>query len=117
MEEKKLKEEQSTKATSRFLLGILVFGSAVLVFKLAWNLGLASLFSNKIPHIGFIHSFTWLTMLYIVSRVVSAGFMSEVERTVDMLFEGFSNAVKDLQSFVKSAKAQNEQTENYSDLN
>jgi hypothetical protein len=98
-EEKKEDQEQNTKNTARFLFNILVFGSASLVFKMAWNLGLASLFPNKIPQIGFMHAFTWLTMLYIVARVVSAGYMAEVERTINILVEELQEAAKRYDKF------------------
>lgn len=116
-EEKKEDQEQNTKNTARFLFNILVFGSASLVFKMAWNLGLASLFPNKIPQIGFMHAFTWLTMLYIVARVVSAGYMAEVERTISILVEDLQEAAKKLDKFVSFfSKKQNEKVER-SDLN
>jgi hypothetical protein len=84
---------------------------------MAWNLGLASLFPNKIPQIGFMHAFTWLTMLYIVARVVSAGYMAEVERTISILVEDLQETAKKLDKFVSFfSKKQNEKVER-SDLN
>lgn len=109
-EEKKEDQEQNTKNTARFLFNILVFGSASLVLKMAWNLGLASLFPNKIPQIGFMHALAWLTMLYIVARVVSAGYMAEVERTISILVEDLQDAAKklDILSSFFSKKEANE---------
>ena len=98
-EEKKEDQEQNTKNTARFLFNMLVFGSASLVFKMAWNLGLASLFPNKIPQVGFMHALAWLTMLYIVARVVSAGYMAEVERTISILGEDLQEAAKKFDKF------------------
>lgn len=118
MEEKeKEAQEQSTKNTARFLFGIMVFGSASFVFKLAWNLGLASL-SSRIPNIGFIHAFTWLAMLYIVSRVVSAGYMAEVERTINIFVEDLKEAASKLDQFANFfAKKDDQEEEDYKDIN
>lgn len=115
-EEEKETQEQNTKSTARFLFSIMVFGSASLVFKLAWNLGLASL-SNRIPSIGFIHAFTWLAMLYIVSRVVSAGYMAEVERTINILVEDLQEAVSKLDQFASLFSKKENQKVDSSDLN
>jgi hypothetical protein len=112
-EEEKETQEQST---TRFLFGIMVFGSASFVFKLAWNLGLASL-SSHIPSIGFIHAFTWLAMLYIVSRVISAGYMAEVERTINILAEDLQEAVSKLDQFTSFFSKKENQNVDSSDLN
>jgi len=112
------KQEQSTKSVARFLLGILIAGSANLVFKIAWNLGLASLFPNKVPQISFMHAFTWLAMLYIVARVISAGLMAEIERTISILVEDIGDAVKGLEKLVRTASVKkNEEPQDSSDLN
>lgn len=96
------KQKENTKDVSRFLLNLIIFASGSLVMKLAWNLGLASLFPNSIPRVSYIHAFTWLTMLYIVSRVVTAGVMGEVGRAIGNLFEDLQDAVATLQSFVQT---------------
>lgn len=115
-EDEEEKEEQSTKSTARFLFGIMVFGSASFVFKLAWNLGLASL-SSRIPSIGFIHAYAWLAMLYIVSRVISAGYMAEVERTINILAEDLQEAVSKLDQFTSFFSKKENQNVDSSDLN
>ena len=107
-------QEQSTKKVARFLFDLLVTGSASLVLKMAWNLGLASLVPSKIPEIGFMNALAWLTMLYIFARVVSAGYMAEVERTVGNLVDELGDALKKL--FPVPVK-KNEEDYDSSDMN
>lgn len=111
-------QEQNTKNVAKFLFGIIIGGSASLVFKMAWNLGLASLFPDKIPQIGFMHALTWLTMLYIMARVVSAGYMAEVERTINILVEEVTDAVKNFEKLARVVSVKkNEESYDSSDLN
>ena len=108
MNEEKTKD-QSAKDVARFLWNAILFGAGSYVMKLAWNLGLASLFPNKIPQIGFIHAWAWLIMLYIVSAVIAAGWMGVIERTVRGLMDDLQEAIDSVQDFIQTTKTKNQQ--------
>lgn len=118
-EQKENNPQESAKSVASFLYSIIVFSGAGLVTKLAWNLGLASLFPGKVPIINYGHAITWLTMLYIAARVISAGLMAEVERTITNLvdqLERFVDLAQDLIDVANSRNA-NKDINNDSDLN
>ena len=88
MEEKneEQKRKEAAKDTAKFLYNLVLFSSAALLTKLSWNLGLASVFP-RLPTINYMNSVAWLLLLYIAARVVSAGYMAEVERTLVAIVE------------------------------
>jgi hypothetical protein len=100
-----------TSDVSRFLFNLIVFATGSLVMKLAWNMGLASLFPQKLPHINYMHAVTWLTMLYIVSRVVASAWMGEVERTVTDLLEEFVDTLEEIRDVAESVLNKKKQTD------
>jgi hypothetical protein len=106
-EEQKRKETESAKETARFLFNTVSFASAALVTKFAWNLGLASVFP-RLPTINYMNAVSWLLLLYIAARVMSAGYMAEVERTLTMIAElaaaGLANIAELLPNLIKIRK-------------
>jgi hypothetical protein len=111
-------QQQSTKNVASFLYGVIVFATAGLVTKMAWNLGLASLFPGKVPVINYGHAITWLTMLYIAARVISAGFMAEVENTVASFVDQLERFVEITQDLIDVANSRTTKNDiDDSDLN
>ncbi len=98
-------EQQAAKSFVSFFYNLIAFAGAGLIVKLAWNLGIASLFPGKIPVINYIHAMTWLTMLYIAARTIAAGFMSEVEKTVSNLVDQFEGFIKTAQEYFDVASS------------
>ena len=94
-QEQKRKEAESAKEAARFLFNTVLFASAGLVTKFAWNLGIASVFP-RLPTINYMNAISWLLLLYVAARVIAAGYMSEVERTLVLIAEAASVALADL---------------------
>ena len=94
-QEQKRKEADSAKEAARFLFNTVLFASAGLVTKFAWNLGIASVFP-RLPTINYMNAISWLLLLYVAARVIAAGYMSEVERTLVLIAEAASVALADL---------------------
>ena len=116
MEQEKTEEQpQNTKDLARFLLSIITFASGSLVLKMAWNLGLSSLFPNTIPQIRYIHAVTWLTMLYIVSRTIATAWIGEAERSINYFLEDLKDAAMAIKTFVNDQQKPHKQDS--SDLN
>jgi len=115
----KKNRQDSTKNISGFLYELLVFATASLVLKLAWNLGMSSLFPDKFPNIKYIHAVAWLSMLYILVRVAAAGFMAEIERMFSNLVEQLERIVELTQDIIDIPKSRDDDNDDIddSDLN
>ena len=100
--EQKQAEDKATKETAKFLMNLVLFGGSSLVTKMAWNIGLSGLFP-RLPSITYGQAVSWLLLLYIASRVVSAGWMAEIERTAASAFETIEETVNKIASAVNGS--------------
>ena len=94
--EQKLREEKAAKETGKFLMNLVLFAGSSLVTKMAWNIGLANVFP-RLPSINYGQAVSWLLLLYIASRIVAAGWMSEIEKAGEVIL---STAEEVLNKFV-----------------
>jgi len=101
--DEKIKQAQATQIVSRFISSILMFASAGLIMKIAWNIGVASIFP-LIPKLNYVNAVSILALIYIVSRTVSAGLMAETKRTATQALESLELLSVKLTDFLKEKR-------------
>lgn len=101
--DEKIKQAQATQSISRFFSNIIMFASAALIIKVAWNIGVASMFP-LVPKFTYTSAVSILALIYIVSRTIAAGLMSETKRTVVQALEALELLSVKLTDFIKEKR-------------
>ena len=101
--DEKIKQAQATQSVSRFIINVLLFASAGLIIKLAWNIGIASIFP-LLPKFGYLNAVSILLFIYVISRIISAGLMAETKRTVVQAVQALELLSVKLTDFLKEKR-------------
>lgn len=97
------KEKQTAKAVERLILNTLLFAGSAFIVKLAWNIGIVSTFTS-LTKLTYSAAFAGLLILYIASRVVAHGFLTEIRITASEAVEALNELASKFQQAVKKMK-------------
>lgn len=101
--DEKIKQTQAAQSVSRFFSNLIMFASAGLIVKVAWNIGVASIFP-LMPKLNYVSAVSILALIYIISRTVSAGLMAETKRTAVQALEALELLSVKLTDFIKEKR-------------